>query len=137
MKKLTTVFGIILTALSALLTAGVKTVFCACDHKSESGMWMSCHWAEQALFAIGIALCCASLMTVIIRSGKVRAGLALGMIPAAVSAMLIPNVLINLCMKTDMRCHTVMRPAVMLICGVIAVCAGITAFSGLKSKEKA
>ena len=137
MKKLMTVFGIILTALSLLLTVGVRTVFSACDHKSEAGMWMSCHWAEQALFAIGIALCCASLMTVIIRNVKTRAGLAMGIIPAAAAAMLIPNVLINLCIKTDMRCHSVMRPAVMLICAAIIVCAGITAFTGLRAKEKA
>ena len=30
--------------------------------------------------------------------------------------------LIKLCMMTDMHCHSVMKPAVIIICALIAVC---------------
>ena len=136
MKKLSTIAAVITAALSLLLTIGIKTVFPACEHKTDTGMWMSCHWAEQAVFAAGIGLCCAGVLAVIVRSPRVRAGVSLGMIPAAISAMLIPNIFINLCMKTDMQCHSVMRPAVMLICGAVAAAAAVTAFLSLKAKER-
>ncbi len=137
MKKLQTIFGILSGALSLVLTIGVKNFFSACDHMTDTGAYMSCHWAEQAVFAISLVLCVTSVAMVLMRDPKMRSGLAMAMVPQAVITMLIPNVFINLCMKTDMQCHSVMRPAVMLLCGGIAVCAAIAAFLGIKAKEKA
>ena len=47
--------GIVMTVLSLLLTIGSKTIFSACGPK-EDGSWMTCHWAEQAVFGMGIVL---------------------------------------------------------------------------------
>ena len=42
-----------------------------------------------------------------------------------IAAAIIPNTVIKLCMKEDMTCHSVMRPAVIIIGALAAVCAGV------------
>ena len=111
---------VILLLLSIVLTAGVKTFISPCEHKTDSGMWMACHWAGQAVFGTGTALCANSLLMLILK-GRERTGLALANITLAVVTAFIPNTLINLCMKSEMRCHSVMKPAVIVISIVIAV----------------
>ena len=138
MKKNTAalITEIILLALCAVLCIGVKTFFSACDHMTEQNTYMPCHWAEQAVFAAAAALTVSALIVLLIPDPKAKAGAALGMIPLAVITMLIPNVFINLCMKTDMQCHAVMRPAVMIISGAAAVCACVCAVLNFRSGDK-
>lgn len=128
MKKLAAFSNVTVLLLSAALCIGVKTVFKACSQTAE-GKWMACHWAEQAVMGIGIALTVTALMLVIIGSKKMKQGLALAMIPQAVVSALIPNTLIKLCMMETMHCHTVTKPAVIIISALIAVFAGISAVS--------
>ena len=118
---------IILTVLCVLLCAGDKFIFHACVQTDE-GKWMACHWAEQAVFAAGISLTVTALMLLLVRNDDIKRGLALAMIPQAAVTAFIPNTLINLCMKTDMRCHTVTKPTVIIISAAVAVCAVICAF---------
>lgn len=128
MKKLGTISSVIVLLLSAALCIGVKTVFKACGQTGE-GKWMACHWAEQAVMGIGIALTVTALMLVIISNKKIKQGLALAIIPQAAVSACIPNTLINLCMMETMHCHTVTKPAAIIISVLIAVFALISALT--------
>lgn len=116
--------GIVMTVLSLLLTVGVKTVFSACGPK-EDGSWMTCHWAEQAVFMAGTALTVISVIVLIFGRHKAALGASLCALPVVIVTTLIPGVAINLCMMTNMHCHTVMRPAVIVISVLIAVTAAV------------
>lgn len=128
--------GIIMILLSLLLTIGVKFIFPACAAK-EDGSFMNCHWAEQAVFGAGIALCCISAVVLVTGRSRVSVGAALSAIPAAAAAALTPDILIPLCMMPTMHCHTVMRPAVMIVSALIAVTAAVHCVIVLKSKTEA
>lgn len=126
--------GIILFVLSAVLTVGVMTFISACKHKTDAGMWMACHWAQMAVFGAGCVMSVISLAIIIVKNAKIRLGLALSLIPMSVYTALIPNTLINLCMMTDMRCHSVMKPAVIVISVLIAIASLIYIITG-KNEE--
>jgi hypothetical protein len=128
MKKIGTISNVIVLLMSAVLCIGVKTVFKACGTGQE-GKWMACHWAEQAVMGIGISLTVTALMLVIVSNKKIKQGLALAMIPQAAVSACIPNTLINLCMMETMHCHTVTKPAVIIISVIIAVSALISVFT--------
>ena len=119
------IMGIILFILTSGLAVGVQTVFSACKHKTDAGMWMACHWAQMAVFGTACAMAVIALALIIVKNNKVRLGLAFSLIPMSVYTALIPNTLINLCMKTDMRCHSVMKPAVIVISILIAVVSAV------------
>lgn len=121
MKK-PTITDCILLLLSLALCLGVKLVFHACGAKDD-GSWMSCHWAEQAVFAASLALTAAGLLRLFL-DRKAKAGAALAMSMLSIAAALVPGIFIRLCMMETMRCHAVMRPAVLILCGLIAA-AGI------------
>ena len=105
--------------LSVFLTVGVKFVFHACGSKAD-GSFMNCHKAEQIVFITGCVLTVMSVLLLVLKNAKVRKVLAVAMIPVSIVTALIPNTIIKLCMMNDMRCHTVMKPAVIIISVVIA-----------------
>jgi len=114
MKKIM-IPDVILCILSAVLCFGTKFGFHACGPKEDGG-WMACHWAEQAVFGLGIVMLVLSIMmTFLLKDGKTKSGIALSLAGMAALALAVPNHLIMLCMMTDMRCHSVMKPAVMII----------------------
>lgn len=123
----TLVFDIVLLLLSAGLTVGVKTVFSACEKKPD-GTWMACHWAEQAVMALGCAMAVMALVNIVLNKTDLKRGIVLAMIPTALITAFVPNTLIKLCMMTDMHCHSVMKPAVIIISALIAVCGCVYVF---------
>ena len=56
-----------------------------------------------------------------------RLGISLSMSPTAILTALIPGTFINLCMMNTMRCHSVMKPAVIIMSVVTALCALVNA----------
>ena len=125
-SKKALVLDIILLVLSAGLTTGVKTVFSACEKKPD-GMWMTCHWAEQAVFALGIALTAMAVVNIVLGKTDIKRGIAIAMVPTALITAFVPNAFINLCMMKDMHCHEMMRPAVIVISALIAAAACVYA----------
>ena len=127
MKKKTIILDVILCVLSALLCFGTKFAFHACGPKDDGG-WMACHWAEQSVFGLGLVLLILSLvMTFAFKDGKTKSGIALSLEGIAALALVTPNHLISLCMMNTMRCHAVMKPAVIIISILIILC-GAAAF---------
>ena len=108
------IISVVLLALSLCLTIGVKFVFHACPMAmGEMGKIMPCHWAEQAVFAMGIVLSVMALLMFVFKKSGEKVAISACMIPATVAAMLFPQVTIRLCMMPEMACRTHMRPAVL------------------------
>ena len=121
MKKTGMILDIAAILLSAVLCFGTKFAFHACAPK-EDGSWMACHWAEQAVFGVGIVMLILSIiMTFCLKDGYSKSGVAVSIAVISTFSVMIPNHLIKLCMMTDMRCHSVMKPAVFILSILILV----------------
>ena len=136
MKKKTAALAadIVLLVLCAALMLGVRLMFHACGPK-EDGSWMTCHWAQQSVFALSIAMTVTALARLLVRDEGMRRGMALALVPFAGAAAGLPQGGIRLCMMQDMRCHAVMRPAV-IVCAVLIAAAAIVC-TLLRRGEKA
>ena len=120
MKRKIDIFGIILLTLSLILTFGDKYFFHACEvHENP----MVCHWAQRAVFGVGILLSVISILHLIVKDTKVKSAISLAIAPTAVYAALIPGILIRLCTMATMRCRIVFRPAVVVISILIFIAA--------------
>lgn len=120
--------------LSIFLAAGVKLVFHACGPK-EDGSWMHCHTAENtvSICAVGMTLLLFSVL--LLRNRKGAFVLSLLSAAVAVVTALLPNTIIHMCMMTNMRCHAVMKPTVIILSVMIALISVITGIMRLREKE--
>lgn len=118
MKKISAI-DIILLVLSLVLCFGTAFAFHPCAPKAD-GSYMMCHWASHVIIALGAVLSLLSLVRLFTQNALVKAGLTLSFVPVAVVCALVPKVLMPLCMMQDMRCHTTMRPAVIVLCVLIS-----------------
>ena len=133
MKSRFSVINAVLLLLSVLMTAGALTFLGPCMH--EDGSFGTCHWAGQVCAALGGALSLLSLAALLVRERMLKAGLLLGMVPAALLAAFVPGRMLPLCIMKTMRCQSVMKPAMLLLGLVITLLALIYAWS-LMRKEK-
>ena len=135
-NKISMLLSVVLLALSLVLAFGVKYVFHSCPVSMEKGaMIMPCHWAEQAIFATGIALAVMSVLLFVFRKAGERAALSTAMLPVTIMAMLFPQIIIKICMMPDMHCRTTMRPAVIAVTAVLLVVEVINIVINLKEAK--
>ena len=122
MKKFSmNVPDILIVIFSLALCFGTKFGFHACGPK-ENG-----DWAELAVTGIGAALSVLSIVRLCLSDAKIKIGTDLAIFPFALLAAILPGFIIPLCGMKDMRCHSVMRPAViivslLIIAAVVADC---------------
>ena len=122
--------------LSAVTAAGSVSFLGPCVH--EDGSFGACHWAGQAMLGIGLLLAALSLTALLVKDGRLRAGILFAAAAAAVLGIFVPGTLINLCGMATMRCRAVMRPAVTLLCALTAVsclAGGIAAYRKADSEK--
>ena len=105
--------------LSAVIAVGSVSFLGPCVH--EDGSFGPCHWAGQAMLGIGLLLAVLSLTALLVKDGRLRAGLLFAAAAAAVLGIFVPGTLISLCGMATMRCRAVMRPAMTLLCALTAV----------------
>ena len=105
--------------LSAVIAVGSVSFLGPCVH--EDGSFGPCHWAGQAMLGIGLLLAVLSLAALLVKDGRLRAGLLFAAAAAAVLGIFVPGTLISLCGMATMRCRAVMRPAMTLLCALMAV----------------
>lgn len=113
MKK--NIFPILILILALVIAIGSQTFLSPCVH--EDGSFGSCHWAGRALLGVGVLLAAQALLA------WVRTDVYLAVLPAALLGCFIPGTLISLCKMSAMRCRSVMQPAMILLCAVIALLA--------------
>lgn len=111
-KKL---FSLLIFVLALVVALGSQTFLSPCVH--EDGSFGSCHWAGQALLGLGILLAALALLS------WVRPDVYLAILPTAILGCLTPGTLIALCKMRAMRCRAVMQPAMILLCGLMALLA--------------
>ena len=133
-NKAITITGISMLLISVFLAVGVKVIFHACGAKDD-GSFMHCHDAENTVMYIGIGMAVLSLAGIFIKNKTVSVILSCLSAAAAVVAALIPQTIIKMCMMNTMRCHSVMRPAVIVTCAVFAVCAVMNIIQNIRSKD--
>ena len=112
MKKIT-FFDVALIVLSLLLCFGTAFIFHPCGLKDD-GSWMMCHWAGNVIVALGAAFSAASLARFFLPK-SIKIGISVSFIPFSIITLLVPGVLVKMCMMHDMRCWSVMKPAVVII----------------------
>ena len=115
--------------LSVVIAVGSVSFLGPCVH--EDGSFGACHWAGQAMLGIGLLLAVLSLTALLVKDGRVRAGILFAAAAAAVLGIFVPGTLINLCGMATMRCRAVMRPAMTLLCALTAassLAGGIAAY---------
>ena len=122
--------------LSAVTAAGSVSFLGPCVH--EDGSFGACHWAGEAMLGIGLLLAALSLTALLVKDGRLRAGILFAAAAAAVLGIFVPGTLINLCGMATMRCRAVMRPAMTLLCALTAVsclAGGIAAYRKADSEK--
>ena len=122
--------------LSCVIAVGSVSFLGPCVH--EDGSFGACHWAGQAMLGIGLLLAVLSLAALLVKDGRLRAGILFAAAAAAVLGIFVPGTLIRLCGMATMRCRAVMRPAMTLLCVLTAVSSlagGIAAYRKAGSEK--
>lgn len=118
---------IAILALSVIYSVGIETFFKPCAQKSD-GSWMLCHWAGNSVFAFSLAILAISLAHFFISDSRAKIGLSAALIPVSLFSALIPGIFVRLCISNTMRCHTIMRPSVIIISVLLIIVAVIDIF---------
>ena len=119
--------------LSLILCLGSHFAFHACPAKPD-GSWMVCHWAERAVTALAAVFVILSAARFFLES-KTKLGISISFLPLSVLEVLLPGVIVNLCMMKEMHCHTVMRPAVVVLSILLAALSVVDILVLLKKKQ--
>ncbi|MCR5214138.1 MAG: DUF4418 family protein [Eubacterium sp.] len=112
MKK--KIFEILPIIIALLLSLGVVTVFKACD-PMEDGTWMHCHAAQNDVFILGLVIGGLGTIALLIKKKAVKIIVGVVNLGLGVLTSIVPGILVHLCMMHTMRCHSVMRPFVVIV----------------------
>ena len=119
-----------------LLLLGLALCFAAelaCGPRDD-GSEMICRDAGQAVVWLGGALAALALLHLPAR-GRVRLALDALIAALAAAAAILPGNLLPLCMMRTMRCHFLLRPAVVLVSVAIIALAGWDALKTLRARR--
>jgi len=125
MTKKFSAAGLAALILSALLTVGTLTFLRPCGAHADGAVG-TCFYAGRMASALGGLMALESLMIVLVRDAKTRAGLFLALLFTAVLSALTPGTLIALCHHADMRCRMYTQPGTLVLGALI----GVTALAG-------
>ncbi len=126
------VLSVILLLLSAVIILGSQTFLSPCVH--EDGSFGPCHLAGQALLGLGCGLGVLAALSLCLK--RARPILFACAACVCVSGILTPGTLVRLCRMSTMRCHTVMRPAMIILYSAALLCALIGSVVSAKEKKK-
>ena len=115
------VVGLLLTALTVLLIAGIATFASPCDDLADQGE-MSCLWASRAVIAIGVVAAILAIVRIFETDEGERRGLSLSCALLGFLAAVLPGPIISLCADPAMHCNAVMRPFAL----VVGIAIGLT-----------
>ena len=116
--KAAPVMGIVLTALTALLVAGLLTFAGPCTAHGDAPS--SCLWAQRVMLGASGVLGILSIVRIFETDEGERRGLSLGCALVGAFIAAVPGVLVDLCAVATMPCNAMMRP--------FALCVGIAVF---------
>lgn len=105
MKNKVTSIGTLI--LGVLLAAGPQFLFKPCPTTEK---FMKCFWSCKALIVVGAVLALVALLQLLAKESEARKHLSIVGIALAVSAILIPTVIIGGCAKAEMACKVITFP---------------------------
>jgi hypothetical protein len=112
--------GVILTALVALLIAGVATFAGPCG-EHDGAEAASCLWASRAVLGIAAAIAILAIVRIFETDEGERRGLSLACSLLGFLCAVMPDAIISLCADPSMHCNAVMRPFIMCVSIAIGV----------------
>lgn len=115
--------------LGLLLSAGPQFLFKPCPTTEK---FMKCFWSCKALIVVGAILALVGLLQLIAKEAKTRKALSVIGLALAISAILIPTVIIGGCVKPEMACKMLTFPVTHTLSAAAIVLQGLT----LMAKEK-
>ena len=128
------IIDILLFALSVLFFVGARTWFQVCDKMTDSGAYMTCHWAGEALKAgTLLVMCLCAVHALLPRSMKM--GLDCALMGLGVLLMRLPGGVIALCGHTDMACRahtqpwTLVMALLLILMSALHICLSLSAIS--------
>ncbi|MCR5614168.1 DUF4418 family protein [Treponema sp.] len=126
MRKIKKIIAVLLFVLGVLIAAAPFTFAAVCDVGEKV---MKCHWTAQVELLLGIEIAVFAVVQFIKEFVSFKAegfargtGFGLDFAIAAIGAgvILIPSVLIGVCAKPMMHCHSVTRP-VLIVFGILVI----------------
>lgn len=127
--------GAFIVILGLLIAIGPLALFHVC-RPEDPEMLMKCHWTARAELGLGIVLSILGLLTAIVSSKQIRAGLHISVALNSILAFLIPNVLIGVCSGEHMHCHAVCLPALSILSVVLFITAIVSLIHFYRSEGK-
>ena len=131
MKKQTIIFAFsfivlgLLTALAPFTFAGV----CETGEKI-----MKCHWTARAELFTGIVIALLGAAKFILSCRNYQLGINLAVALNSIGVILFPTALIGVCGMAKMHCHSVTRPALIVLAVVLLLADAVHSALIIKSK---
>lgn len=133
MQKKIGLGDIAFVVFSLVFLVGITTFFAPCGPK-EDGSWMNCHWAGNALIGLSAVLVVLSLVHIFVPA-QVKIGIDSAAFLIAVLAIVLPGNLIKLCGMHTMKCHTLTRPATIIVSAFIILSVALDIFLQTKKRK--
>ena len=118
------IFGIVFIFLA--LAIAIVPTFTDCQSQGKSlaltsgkTVPMKCHWTGVAEIVTGVPLVAVGVMMAVTRKRTNLFSLGVMGVVLGIMAILLPTSLIGVCQTPTMTCHTVMRPALMVLGSVV------------------
>ena len=131
MKK-NIVFSIILLLLAVLVAAAPYSFAKVCDVGEKV---MKCHWTARAELFLGLATALLSLLRFFSKSKQLLLGLDAGIFVNAAGVILFPTLLIGVCGMASMHCHSVTKPSLIVLGGLLLAISALDAAIRLKDRN--
>lgn len=107
------IFAFLYIAAGLLIAAGPMTIFHVCI--PEDGRLMLCNYTARVEFVLGIEISIAGILTAVQKTDELQEITGVFAALAAITVMLVADVLVGVCENVHMHCHAVARPALNIL----------------------
>lgn len=114
-----TAVGGTLLAEGAFLAVGAQVLFHACG-ATETGMYMRCHYSQQAVSVAGAVVALLAVAVILVHDARLRRALSLASAASGLVVIGIPTILVGVCPMPTMVCHALLLPSSVLLGALIA-----------------
>ena len=121
MKKQNIIFASFFVVLGLLLAIAPYTFASVCPLGEKM---MKCHWTARIELFIGLTTVVFGAVKFFFADRGFQFGTNLALLLNGLGAILVPSVLIGVCGKVHMHCHSVTRP-VLIVLGIVLVLTAI------------
>jgi len=125
------IFSLVILILGLLAAMAPYTFAKVCELGEKV---MKCHWTARIELFLGISIVLLSIAKILLKEANIQLGLNLGIAINSIAVILVPTVLIGVCGKATMHCHSTTKPF-LLIAGSLLLLANIVQTVSLWKKH--